>query len=75
MQDVNTIEVIWNVRETIQLLTECVTLEPGDVIVMGTLAGVGQACTPPVWMKHGDRVEVEIERIGILANSIEDEQV
>jgi len=46
------------------------TLEPGDVIVMGTPAGVGQARTPPVWMKAGDTVEVEIERIGVLRNPI-----
>jgi acylpyruvate hydrolase len=40
---------------------ECMTLEPGDVIVMGTPAGVGQARTPPVWMKAGDTIEIEIE--------------
>ena len=45
------------------------TLEPGDVIVMGTPAGVGQARTPPVWMKAGDTIEVEIERIGTLVQS------
>jgi 2-keto-4-pentenoate hydratase/2-oxohepta-3-ene-1,7-dioic acid hydratase in catechol pathway len=74
MQDANTVDMIWNVRETIALLSECVTLEPGDVIVMGTPAGVGQSRKPPVWMKHGDRVEVEIERIGMLVNTIEDER-
>lgn len=73
MQDANTADMIWGVAETIALLTECLTLEPGDVIVMGTPAGVGQARTPPVWMKAGDRFEVEIERIGTLANAIVDE--
>jgi 2-keto-4-pentenoate hydratase/2-oxohepta-3-ene-1,7-dioic acid hydratase in catechol pathway len=73
MQDANTRDMIWGVAETIQLLTECMTLEPGDVIVMGTPAGVGQARTPPVWMKHGDVVEIEIEHIGLLRNTIEDE--
>jgi 2-keto-4-pentenoate hydratase/2-oxohepta-3-ene-1,7-dioic acid hydratase in catechol pathway len=73
MQDANTADMIWNVRETIALLTECMTLEPGDVIIMGTPAGVGQARTPPVWMKHGDKVEIEIENIGLLVNSIKDE--
>ena len=73
MQDANTRDMIWGVAETITLLTECMTLEPGDVIVMGTPAGVGQARTPPVWMKHGDVVEIEIERIGVLRNPIEDE--
>ena len=73
MQDANTRDMIWGVAETIQLLTECMTLEPGDLIVMGTPAGVGQARNPPVWMKHGDVVEIEIERIGVLRNAIEDE--
>ncbi len=73
MQDANTTDMIWGVTETIALLTECLTLEPGDVIAMGTPAGVGQARTPPVWMKHGDRFEVEIEGIGCLANPIRDE--
>ncbi len=73
MQDANTRDMIWGVAETIQLLTECMTLEPGDLIVMGTPSGVGQARTPPVWMKHGDVVEIEIERIGVLRNGIEDE--
>jgi len=73
MQDANTTDMVWGVAETIALLTECLTLEPGDVIVMGTPAGVGQARTPPVWMKAGDRFEVEIERIGTLVNNIVDE--
>jgi acylpyruvate hydrolase len=73
MQNANTRDMIWGVAETIMLLTECMTLEPGDVIVMGTPAGVGQARTPPVWMKHGDVVEIEIENIGVLRNTIEDE--
>ena len=70
MQSANTTDMIWGVAETIALLSEVLTLEPGDVIVMGTPAGVGQARTPPVWMKAGDRFEVEIEGIGLLANPI-----
>ncbi len=73
MQDANTTDMIFPVDETIALLTEVLTLEPGDVIVMGTPAGVGQARTPPVWMKAGDRFEVEIEGIGTLANPVRDE--
>ena len=46
--------MIFSVAETIALLADVLTLEPGDVIVMGTPAGVGQARTPPVWMKAGD---------------------
>ena len=70
MQDANTDDMIFSVAETIALLSECLTLEPGDVIVMGTPAGVGQARTPPVWMKAGDTIEIEIERIGVLRNPI-----
>ncbi|PQA83122.1 5-oxopent-3-ene-1,2,5-tricarboxylate decarboxylase [Limnohabitans sp. TS-CS-82] len=73
MQDANTRDMIWGVAETITLLTECLTLEPGDLIIMGTPAGVGQARTPPVWMKHGDTIEIEIEQIGLLHNTIQDE--
>ncbi|CAI1605801.1 Ureidoglycolate lyase [Serratia quinivorans] len=70
MQDASTTDMIWSVAETISLLSECLTLEPGDVIAMGTPAGVGQARTPQIWMKSGDVVEVEIERIGLLRNQI-----
>lgn len=73
MQDANTTDMIWGVAETIALLTECLTLEPGDVIAMGTPAGVGQARTPPVWMKHGDVVEIDIQGIGVLTNPIQNE--
>ncbi len=70
MQDADTSDMIFAVDETIELLAECMTLEPGDAIIMGTPAGVGQARTPPVWMKAGDTVEIEIERIGVLRNPI-----
>ena len=70
MQDANTTDMIFNVAETIALLAECMTLEPGDAIIMGTPAGVGQARTPPVWMKPGDMIEIEIEQIGVLRNPI-----
>jgi hypothetical protein len=66
MQDANTSDMIFSVAETIALLADVLTLEPGDVIVMGTPAGVGQARTPPVWMKAGDTIEIEIERVGLL---------
>jgi 2-keto-4-pentenoate hydratase/2-oxohepta-3-ene-1,7-dioic acid hydratase in catechol pathway len=75
MQDANTDDMIWGVAETLSLLSDCLTLEPGDVIVMGTPAGVGQARTPPVWMKPGDLIEVEIDKIGTLCNPIVAEAV
>jgi 2-keto-4-pentenoate hydratase/2-oxohepta-3-ene-1,7-dioic acid hydratase in catechol pathway len=74
LQNANTSDMIFGVAETIELLTEAMTLEPGDVIVMGTPAGVGFARTPPVWMQHDDLVEVEIERVGTLVNPIRDEE-
>ena len=70
MQDANTSDMIFAVDETIALLAECMTLEPGDAIIMGTPAGVGQARTPPVWMKAGDTIEIDIEQIGVLRNPI-----
>ncbi|HEU5294487.1 MAG TPA: fumarylacetoacetate hydrolase family protein [Burkholderiaceae bacterium] len=70
MQDANTSDMIFSVAETIALLAQCMTLDPGDAIIMGTPAGVGQARTPPVWMKPGDTIEIEIERIGVLRNPI-----
>jgi acylpyruvate hydrolase len=70
MQDANTSDMIVGVAETIALLSQCLTLDPGDVIVMGTPAGVGFARKPPVWMKPGDTIEVEIARIGVLRNPI-----
>lgn len=73
MQNANTRDMLFPVAETIVLLTECLTLEPGDVIVMGTPAGVGYARKPPVWMQQGDTVEIEIEGIGVLSNPIRDE--
>lgn len=73
MQNANTRDMLFPVAETIALLTECLTLEAGDVIVMGTPAGVGHARKPPVWMKQGDTIEIDIEGIGVLANPIRDE--
>lgn len=69
MQDANTSDMIFSVAETITLLAQCMTLEPGDAIIMGTPAGVGQARTPPVWMKPGDTIEIEIDGIGVLSNT------
>jgi 2-keto-4-pentenoate hydratase/2-oxohepta-3-ene-1,7-dioic acid hydratase in catechol pathway len=73
MQNANTKDFLWGVAETIVLITECMTLEPGDVVITGTPAGVGYARTPPVFMKPGDICEIEIESIGILLNTIKDE--
>ena len=73
MQDGNTDDLVFPIRQLIVLLSECMTLEPGDVVVTGTPAGVGYARTPPVWMTAGDRIEIHVPGVGTLANTIEDE--
>jgi acylpyruvate hydrolase len=74
MQSDNTNNMMFPVAETIAYITQGMTLEPGDVLVTGTPSGVGHARKPPVWMKVGDTIEIEIEGIGILRNPIEDER-
>lgn len=71
MQDATTADMIFSVSKTIALMSECFTLEPGDVIVSGTPEGVGYARTPPIYLKTGDEVTVEIEGIGKLVNHVE----
>ena len=73
MQDANTRDFIFPIDDLIAKLSECMTLEPGDVIVTGTPAGVGYARNPPVFMKDGDICEIEIEGIGVLSNPVMDE--
>ena len=70
MQSSNTSNMIFTVTRTIEILSEIWTLEPGDIVAMGTPEGVGYARTPPVFMQPGDVVEIEIENIGILSNPI-----
>jgi 2-keto-4-pentenoate hydratase/2-oxohepta-3-ene-1,7-dioic acid hydratase in catechol pathway len=73
MQDSNTSDMIFSTARIIAILSEFMTLEPGDLIATGTPSGVAHARKPPAWMKGGDKVEVEVEKIGILANPIVDE--
>jgi 2-keto-4-pentenoate hydratase/2-oxohepta-3-ene-1,7-dioic acid hydratase in catechol pathway len=73
MQDDNTANMMFPVAETLVYVTQGMTLEPGDIIVTGTPSGVGFARKPPVWMKHGDTCEIEIDQIGVLSNPIENE--
>lgn len=74
LQDANTDDMLFGVAETVALVSTCMTLEPGDLLVMGTPAGVGHARKPPLWMKHGDVCEIEIEQVGVLSNPIVDEE-
>jgi 2-keto-4-pentenoate hydratase/2-oxohepta-3-ene-1,7-dioic acid hydratase in catechol pathway len=73
MQSSTTSDMIFDVPRTIEILSEIMTLEPGDVIATGTPPGVGHARKPPVWMRDGDVVEIAIEKIGILRNPVRDE--
>lgn len=70
MQSDDTANMVFPVDRTIEIVSQATTLEPGDLLVMGTPAGVGYARTPPVFMKQGDVVEIEIERIGTLRNPV-----
>ena len=72
MQDSNTSDMIFSTARTIALLSEFMTLEPGDLIATGTPSGVGYARKPPVWMKAGDVIEVEVDGIGTLRNPVAD---
>jgi 2-keto-4-pentenoate hydratase/2-oxohepta-3-ene-1,7-dioic acid hydratase in catechol pathway len=73
MQDSNTSDMIFSTARIVSLLSEFMTLAPGDLIATGTPSGVAHARKPPAWMKAGDTVEVEVERIGVLKNPIVDE--
>ena len=70
MQDSNTDQLIFGIPELIAFLSETITLEPGDVIATGTPPGVGFARKPAVFLKHGDEMEVEIEKIGTLNSQV-----
>ena len=73
MQDHTTGDMIFDVPTLIESLSSTMTLRPGAVILTGTPQGVGFARNPPVWMKDGDTVVVEIERIGRLENPLKSE--
>ena len=70
MQDSSTAQLIFGVDQLIAFLSETVTLEPGDVIATGTPSGVGFARTPPVFLKPGDIMDVEVEGLGVLSNPV-----
>ncbi|MCD2173667.1 fumarylacetoacetate hydrolase family protein [Rhizobium sp. C4] len=63
-------DLIFSVPELVSYCSSFITLEPGDVIITGTTGGVGAFHKPPLWMKAGDRVEVEISGIGVLRNGV-----
>ena len=70
MQHGNTRDMLFPVDRIIEYVSQYMTLEPGDVIATGTPAGSGAFRDPPVWLKPGDRVRIDISRIGTLEHSI-----
>jgi 2-keto-4-pentenoate hydratase/2-oxohepta-3-ene-1,7-dioic acid hydratase in catechol pathway len=66
-------QMIFDIPRQIEYCSTFTRLEPGDVIVSGTPGGVGSRRTPPLWMKPGDVVEVEVERLAVLRNPVADE--
>jgi len=72
MQHATTEQMIFKIPKIIEYVSAWTTLAPGDVLVTGTPGGVGARRTPPLWMKPGDKVEIEIDKVGILENSIAD---
>jgi 2-keto-4-pentenoate hydratase/2-oxohepta-3-ene-1,7-dioic acid hydratase in catechol pathway len=70
MQDSNTSEMIFDVTEIISYVSSAMTLLPGDIIATGTPEGVGVFRNPPLYLKDGDVVTIEIERIGLLRNRV-----
>lgn len=70
MQEGSSADMLFGVAETIAYLSRILTLEPGDLISMGTPAGVGAGRTPPMFLRAGDILETEVEGIGVLRNEI-----
>lgn len=70
VQDSSTAEMVFGVAELVAYLSQAMTLEPGDLIATGTPAGVGFKRNPPVLLRAGDVVEVEIDEVGLLANPV-----
>jgi 2-keto-4-pentenoate hydratase/2-oxohepta-3-ene-1,7-dioic acid hydratase in catechol pathway len=73
VQESNTRDMIFSVPELIEFLSGSTTLEPYTVILTGTPQGVGMGRTPPYFLKAGDVVEVEVEKIGVLRNPVIEE--
>jgi 2-keto-4-pentenoate hydratase/2-oxohepta-3-ene-1,7-dioic acid hydratase in catechol pathway len=75
MQHSNTSDMVFGCRQLVSYLSRCMTLLPGSIIMSGTPSGVGMGRKPPVWLKAGDTVTVEIEKIGVLTNKVTNEEV
>jgi 2-keto-4-pentenoate hydratase/2-oxohepta-3-ene-1,7-dioic acid hydratase in catechol pathway len=72
LQNSNTGKMIFHIPQLIEYISASITLEPGDIIATGTPEGVGAFREPPIYLKAGDEVEVEIEKLGVLKNPVVD---
>jgi 2-keto-4-pentenoate hydratase/2-oxohepta-3-ene-1,7-dioic acid hydratase in catechol pathway len=70
MQDSNTSNMIFGVAEIVSFVSQAITLEPGDLIITGTPAGVGAFRDPPVWLEPGDEIAIEIDGVGRISNPV-----
>ena len=70
MQDSSTSNQIFGVAEVVSFISQAITLEPGDLIITGTPAGVGAFRKPPVWLQDGDEITIEIDGLGSITNPV-----
>jgi 2-keto-4-pentenoate hydratase/2-oxohepta-3-ene-1,7-dioic acid hydratase in catechol pathway len=70
MQDAPVSDLLFDIPALIEYCSTFIDLIPGDVIVTGTTGGVGAARKPPLWMKPGDIIEIDIANVGVLSNPV-----
>ena len=70
MQNSSTSNMVFGVADVISFISQAITLEPGDLIITGTPAGVGAFRDPPVWLKPGDEISIEIDGVGSISNPV-----
>jgi 2-keto-4-pentenoate hydratase/2-oxohepta-3-ene-1,7-dioic acid hydratase in catechol pathway len=70
MQDSSTSNMIFGVADVVSFISQAITLEPGDLIITGTPAGVGAFRDPPVWLQPGDEIAIEIDGLGRISNPV-----
>jgi 5-carboxymethyl-2-hydroxymuconate isomerase len=70
LQDSSTAQMVFGVAEIVAFVSQAITLEPGDIILTGTPAGVGAFRDPPIWLRPGDEVTIEIEGVGSITNPV-----
>jgi len=70
MQDSNTSNMIFGVADVVSFISQAITLEPGDLIITGTPAGVGAFRDPPVWLQPGDEITIEVDGVGSITSPV-----